>query len=287
MNDLRAHRAGDDAELAAAGVHRALARHPDARAEVLLGGDVVVVAVDGDLAGGEVGERAAQHVEHARHHQLAVGARERLRPADRLDVVGEQVGAFRQPGEVAVGQIDAVPLRLRLRLLDEPGADAVADAARAGMQHRPEAVGLVQAQLDEVVAGAERAQVRQRRAARELRMLGDDRLQALLQRNVAVRGRLPGLDHLRRAGRARRPGRARPGPCRCGRAALLARSKPAAAPASRGAGARSARCAPPSSRSRCRRRPPPARSRPGRESPRRRWRPAPSARPASPRRGGG
>ena len=109
----RAHRAGDDAEFAQAGVHRSLAGDPDTRAEVLLGGHVVVVAVDGDLAGAEVGERAAQHVENARHHHLAVGAREGLRPADRLDIVGEQVGALRQPGEVGVGQIDAVPLALR------------------------------------------------------------------------------------------------------------------------------------------------------------------------------
>ena len=38
-------------------------------------------------------------------------------------------------------------------------ADRIAHAARAGVQHEPHAAGLVQAHLDEVVAGAERAEV--------------------------------------------------------------------------------------------------------------------------------
>src|SRR6185503_15101363 len=46
-----------------------------------------------------------------------------------------------------------------LRERDEIGPDGVADAAAARMQHHPRLVRLVEAQLDEVVAAAERAQL--------------------------------------------------------------------------------------------------------------------------------
>jgi hypothetical protein len=95
------------------------------------------MAVDGRLAEREVGEAPPQHVEDARHHQLAVGERERLRPADRLYVVPEQVGALRQVGEVGIGQRDEPALRLALGALDEVAADAVADAARTSSALRP------------------------------------------------------------------------------------------------------------------------------------------------------
>src|SRR5512145_2486774 len=51
------------------------------------------------------------------------------------------------------------PFRVPARELDEVGADRVADAAAARVQHDPHAVRLVQAHLDEVVAAAERAEL--------------------------------------------------------------------------------------------------------------------------------
>jgi hypothetical protein len=85
-----------------------------------------------------------------------------------------------------------------LGALDEVGADAVADAARARVQHHPHPVALVEADLDEVVAGAECAQMLERRALTDLRMLLDDRLQALGERCPAVYPVRPGLRDLGR-----------------------------------------------------------------------------------------
>ena len=125
------------------------------------------------------------------------------------------------------------------------------------VQHEPDAVRLVEADLDEVVAGAERAEV------------VDVRCRA------PMRGMLRG-DRARSRARARAPRRARPRRqvvpraaivrgrrCRCGRAAPRARSRARSRGRIVGQVARArGSSAPPSSRSRCRRRPPRARSPP-------------------------
>src|SRR2546427_233609 len=51
------------------------------------------------------------------------------------------------------------PLAPRPGALDVPGGQLVADPARPGLQEQPDPVLLVQADLDEVVAGAERAEL--------------------------------------------------------------------------------------------------------------------------------
>src|SRR5205807_3455321 len=93
------------------------------------------------------------------HHLGAVGARIVLRPADRVDVVVEVLRPFRKIGEIAVRQMKLVALCIPARELDEIAADRVADAAAAGMQHYPDALRFVEADLDEVVAAAKRAEL--------------------------------------------------------------------------------------------------------------------------------
>ncbi len=97
--------------------------------------------------------------DHAAHHHLAVGLRELLRPAHRADVVAEVLRAFLEIGEVRVGQVGLVLHRVLLRQFDEHGADRVAHAARTRVQHEPHETHFIQADLDEVVARPERAQV--------------------------------------------------------------------------------------------------------------------------------
>jgi hypothetical protein len=128
---------------------------------VVLARDVVVVAVDGHAAERERGDRPglAERLQGRLHHQLAVVARVVLGPLDRLDVVAEVLGALRQIREVLVGQVDHPALHLPLGEGDEVRADAVADPARARVQHDPHVLALVEAHLDEVVAGPERAEV--------------------------------------------------------------------------------------------------------------------------------
>jgi hypothetical protein len=90
----RAHRAGDDAELAGAGAHRALARDEDVLAEwrsraSSCGGSSTAAA---SAANGGAA-RPREPLEDRRHHQRRL-AREVLRPADRLDVVVEVLRAL-------------------------------------------------------------------------------------------------------------------------------------------------------------------------------------------------
>jgi hypothetical protein len=149
----------------------------------MLARDVVVVAVDGHAAERErrdalgVGERLQGRL----HHQLAVLAGEVLGPLDRLDVVAEVLGALRQIREVLVGQVDHPALHLPLGEGDEVRADAVTDPARARVQHDPHLLALVEADLDEVVAGAERAEVHDRVRLLDRRVLRGDAVEAGLE----------------------------------------------------------------------------------------------------------
>ena len=117
----------------------------------------------------------ADRADHVGHHHPPVQRREILRPADRLDIIVEMVGPFREIGEVLVRQVDEPFAHVLLRQLDEEAADRVADAARARMEHHPHAVRLVEAELDEVVAGAERAEMDEVVRLLELRIFVGDR----------------------------------------------------------------------------------------------------------------
>ena len=148
--------------------------------------DVVVVAVDGCFLHLERGQLLAHDAEHGRHHHLAVVAGELLRPGNGGHIVLEQRLAFLEPGQVLVGQWPGqlAPVERLARPGDEMRADAVADAAAARMQHGPHALLLVEAHLDEVVAAAERAQVRHALRLADRRVLLLQLLEALGQAAV-------------------------------------------------------------------------------------------------------
>lgn len=155
-NDVaaRSHAAGNDAEFAAAGADSALARNPDIGAVVMLARDVVMVAVD-DFAGHREGRQVtAQRRQHEIDHAGAVGGGVVLCPVHGGDIVGELRRPFAEPGQVAVGQLQLRSLGLAPRQFDEVLADGVADAAAARMQHDPDALRLVETDLDEMVAAA-------------------------------------------------------------------------------------------------------------------------------------
>ena len=154
----RAHRAGYQAELPFARLDCALARYENVLAEVVLALGEVVVALDAldDL---EIAAAVLHQPQDALHHLLAVQQRELLRPFKVGDVLVEFGRAFTKVCEVGVRQFDAVALHQRLGDLDVVCGEAVADTARAGVQERPDAVLFVEHNLDEVVAGAERAEL--------------------------------------------------------------------------------------------------------------------------------
>ncbi len=81
-----------------------------------------------------------------------------------------------------------------LGALDEVGPEPVADAPRARVQHHPDIVGFVEAQLDEVVARAQRAQVAETARVGGLGVLGHDGVVAVLQASPLFSGRRGGLD---------------------------------------------------------------------------------------------
>src|SRR6266496_1716386 len=152
----RAHAARDDAELAFARADRALARDVDALAEVLLLLDVVVVAVDRFVRRLELRKIAAQGAEDEAHHLAPVGESVVLRPTHRVDVVVEELRALAEPGEIAVGKVDVGFQHRLARRGDEIPAYAVADASTARVQHHPQVLAFVEAELDEVIAAAQR-----------------------------------------------------------------------------------------------------------------------------------
>src|SRR5690606_27393687 len=82
----------------------------------------------------------------------------------------------------AVGHVEVEPLPgdRFLGRVDEVRSDAVAGAARAGVEHDPHPVVLVEANLDEVVAAAHRAKLAAGLAV-DLRMAGDDLAPALFE----------------------------------------------------------------------------------------------------------
>ena len=80
-------------------------------------------------------------------------------PAHRLDVVVEVFAAFFEIGEVPIAHVGDMAAHVRLGQFNEHRADGVADAARARVQHEPDAIGFVETHFDEVIAGAQRTEV--------------------------------------------------------------------------------------------------------------------------------
>ncbi len=118
------------------------------------------MAVHRLLMGGEgFGDRGGQRCQHPIHHHLAVVVRIILRPAHRLQIVVIMTTAFAEIGEIAIGKMGNMLLHIFLRQRNKQRADRIAHAARAAVQHHPDPIGLIEADLDKVVACAERSQM--------------------------------------------------------------------------------------------------------------------------------
>src|SRR4029077_4658717 len=80
-----------------------------------------------------------------------------LREAQSFDVALELDGAFGKPREIAVGQMPVVALGKTPGCSDHRLADPISEVAAARMQHHPDAIALVEAKLDEMIAAAKRS----------------------------------------------------------------------------------------------------------------------------------
>src|SRR6266852_5455919 len=78
--------------------------------------------------------------------------------------------------------MDEESLHVPARDFDEVAAHAVPDSARAAVQHEPDVFPFIQANFDEVIAGAERAEMIRVIASIELWMLFENSVVARLER---------------------------------------------------------------------------------------------------------
>src|SRR5687768_3946061 len=92
-------------------------------------------------------------------HQRAVVGSVVLRPAQSFDVHLELDGSLVQPREIPIAELALLTLCNLTRHADRRLADRLADVARSGMQHDPHDVRLIEAQLNEMVAAAERSEL--------------------------------------------------------------------------------------------------------------------------------
>jgi hypothetical protein len=157
---LRAHGARDDAELALPRAHRALAGHEHVLAVVMLARHVVVVTVHRHepcaLNSGRSRRASASSTACIISSRFcaAYSCAHDTPPRSRRSA--RTLGKYARS---ASGSWMNQRSHLLLGALDEVRADAVPDAARARVQHHPHPPVLVQADLDEVVARAERTQL--------------------------------------------------------------------------------------------------------------------------------
>ena len=119
----------------------------------------VVVAVEAVTFKVVVPDRLAQGLQQQLHHPLAVAAGVVLRPPQVAQVGIELLGALLQPGEVGVLELDARPFYPRPCDAHVPLCEVVAGAARARVHDGPDVVVLVERQLPEVVAAAQRPEL--------------------------------------------------------------------------------------------------------------------------------
>ena len=150
------HRAGDDAQLALPGADRALARDQQLLAEVHLLGHVVVVAVH-RVREADARAEALQHILVESQHGFAVGPSVALGPEQVAPVLLHLARPGQEDGEIAIGQ--ALVVGQLLRPADMDFRQRLPDVARSRMQHQPDPVLGVEAQLEEVVAAAQRAEL--------------------------------------------------------------------------------------------------------------------------------
>ena len=136
-----------------------LAGDPHVLAPVGLLDGVVVVAVDA-LGLDRVGRHRPESRQGGVHHLLAVAPGVALGPQHVRHVGIELRAALRQPGEIAVLEDLSLVLGDQASGLDVGCGQLVSDAPAARVQHDPDAVALVQADFDEVIATPEAAELR-------------------------------------------------------------------------------------------------------------------------------
>ena len=181
------HAAGDDAEIPLSCSDRALAGDPDVGPVMVFLSDIVVVTVD-DLGGDpERRQMPVQGAQHQFQHRLPVLHRVILRPVHGFDVIIEVLRAFGEIGQIPIRQLNHPTLHVLARQLDEIVGHGIADAPTAGMQHDPDLAGLVQTDLDEMVAAAQGAHLVRpfgelAEGFQQLRMAPGQRFQSGLER---------------------------------------------------------------------------------------------------------
>src|SRR5437867_5904353 len=85
------------------------------------------------------------------------------------------LGSFGKVREILIRKVDHPSAHVLFRQLDEVLSDAISNTARAAVQYDPDALRLVEADLDEVIPSAERAEVIEVVTLSQTGMLGDDR----------------------------------------------------------------------------------------------------------------
>ena len=101
-------------------------------------------------------------------------------PTDRLNIIIEIPGSLIEVGEILVGQVLLQPPHVFFRKLNEVASDAITDTSRTAVEHDPYVVAFVEADLDEVVAGAQCSEMIHVIARRCARVLREDPLVPLL-----------------------------------------------------------------------------------------------------------
>ena len=160
---LRAHASGNHAPLPVAHLNRPLASDPDVGPHVVLFLGEIMVALDSfllnlPLVPALLEKQVGQLSHHAVHHLLAVEQRELLRPEEITNIIPELQRPLYEVGQGRVRQGDEPPLHQPLGRVHVLLRQLVADAPRAGVQHDPDPVILVQGNFNEMIAAAKRAE---------------------------------------------------------------------------------------------------------------------------------
>src|SRR3954466_6181358 len=154
----RAHRAGDDPEVVDVGLDRTLARDPCVETVVRLALGEVVMTVD-SLGLTTLADEVEDHPHRVVHHLVTIRPRVVLGPEHVADVRLELGRALEEVREIRILEAQLEVLRQSARLGDVLLRELVAEAPRAGVQDRPDPAALIDAELEEVVARAERAEL--------------------------------------------------------------------------------------------------------------------------------
>src|SRR5439155_23183392 len=88
------------------------------------------------------------------HHQLPIPLRIVLSPLNSFDVISEVLGVLREVRQVLIRKIDEKLPHVPACQFDEVASYAISNATRPAVQHEPDRFRLVQAHLDEMIAGA-------------------------------------------------------------------------------------------------------------------------------------